>query len=272
MTTRLYKDYGPDGMKPKTSKLIKNQAKFFLEGFIHFIRSYPKLVISTTFPALGVTILTATVSIAVVILAFVVFGIGWWNTFWLLFFFQTISAWVERVIVQHAHTLIMLDKFYKVLHEAEPINLDTLTQTIGSIPILAKIARKTGMSEFKGMKFEETCPSNLLEITAVEEMLGEEAKRMCALFNVHDEIPVEEPPTDEDVKEEPEQAVEDEPQSTDEQASDSVEVQLLEETTTPVEILIAEEEDDDEFSLNDFPSVRGPFVGKFDSSGGGLDE
>jgi len=55
MSTYLYKHFGSDGKKPKTTKLIKNQARFFLEGFIMFIRCYPRLVVTTLFPALGVT-------------------------------------------------------------------------------------------------------------------------------------------------------------------------------------------------------------------------
>jgi len=203
LTTKLYREHGPDGRRPKISKLVKNQAKFFLEGFIHFIRNYPRLVISTILPALAVSVLTTVVTLTIVIVAFFVIGVGWYNALWLLFFFNSIARWVDRVIIQHAHTLIILDKFYKVLQNSKPIDVSTLVSTIGSIPVLASIAQKTGMKEFKDMRFEDTCPSNLMELSSIEEMVCEETERVCALFNVEDasadKDDIEKDPSHEDV-------------------------------------------------------------------------
>ena len=194
LTTYIYKLHGPDGRKPKTTKLLRNQAKFFLEGFMNYIRCFPKLVISTFFPTIGYGILMVSASLAVVVAAFFVFGLSWWNVLWVLFFFQSLCAWLENLLFQYGFTIITLDKFYKLLRTMEPISMDSLVQTISGIPIFAKIAKQTGIKEFKGMKFEEVCPSTLLELTAVEEMLGSECTKICDLFDVNiDELKEEEP-------------------------------------------------------------------------------
>jgi outer membrane biosynthesis protein TonB len=72
----------------------------------------------------------------------------------------------------------------------ESVSLENLVQTIGSIPVFANIAKKTGMKEFSEMKFEETCPATLLEVNTVEEMLGNEAHKFGDLFGLkNDELP-----------------------------------------------------------------------------------
>jgi len=291
MMMRLYKDYGPDGKKPKFTKMVKNQAKFFLEGFIHFIRCYPKLVVSTLFPVIGINIIVGVVSILLVAAAIFIFGINWVNILWMLFFWTAITGWVERVFVQYSHTLIMLDKFYAALHKMESISIDSLVQIIGSIPVLANIAKKTGMKEFKDMKFEETCPPTLLEVNSVEEMLGDEARKVCDLFDIDsDELPV----ADDDITDEAaEEGAEPNEENTDEEKPEEVEqsgeiikanqenikkvTENNHENTKPdaenldteTVIITGEEADDDEFSFEGVSAFGGKFVKKFESSKGG---
>ena len=276
MATRLYKDFGPDGRKPKITKLLKNQAMFFLEGFVHFIRSYPKLVVST----IGLNIILICISIAIVIFCFLFLGLSWVNIFWIIFFWTSITVWVDKVLVHYSHTLLILDKFYKNLHKMESMNLsfEALVSTIGSIPILANIAKKTGIKEFNNMNFEETCPSNLLEVNAVEEMLSDEARRVAEIFNVNsDEIPEDDAAAEEDMTdagyeedveaEEPVEGIppEDVPieELNEEVSEEDTKAEEISDDGVFQPIVEGEEAEDENFDFDGLPKIKGRFVGKF---------
>lgn len=186
MTTLIYKEHGPDGKNPHIKSLIKNQAKFFLEGFLHYIRCYPKLVISTVFPMIAADILIYVVSVFIVISCFSIFGFSWQIALFISLMFASICEWVKAVFIQYAHTIIVLEKFYKSLGQMEPVSMDTLISTISSIPILADIAKKTGIKEFRNLKFESTCPEGLLDLTSIEDMVKEEASNIIDTFRVED--------------------------------------------------------------------------------------
>lgn len=200
--THMYVEYA-DKPKTESKEIIKQQARYMLEGFALFVKVFPSLLINNFAYDMLFYVITLALTTSLFFILYVVMGFSLWIYVIVFLFYRLAKDIIYNSVIYSLRCCSIIRSFYIAVDELHVDNnmpsAETLRDLVSKVPALIPLAKRTKDETFKDLVSANSdcedgivseASSGLVDFNPIEEALRKYVNDTAKYFMVseHDII------------------------------------------------------------------------------------